>query len=147
MIFIKRKSALKPISGEIVDTENISNKKKNTYSARIIEKLFGVEVIKGDTGTAIKYADGRMECYGLASYENATFTTVGNVYYRALGSVRFPVVFKEAPCVVATCTMGNIGAVELSSITTEMIGGFNVISASAQARTVAVYWQAKGFWK
>lgn len=39
MKFIKRKSALKPITGSIVDTFNIANKTTNTYSARVIDDL------------------------------------------------------------------------------------------------------------
>lgn len=38
MKYIKRKSAVKPITGSIVDTPNIDDKSKNTYSARIIEE-------------------------------------------------------------------------------------------------------------
>lgn len=37
--FIKRKSAVKPITGSIVDTKNIIDKTTNTYSARVIDEL------------------------------------------------------------------------------------------------------------
>ena len=37
MKYIKRKSALKPITGSIVDTTNINDKTKNTYSANVID--------------------------------------------------------------------------------------------------------------
>ena len=39
MIYIKRKSAIQPISGSIVDTTNIENKATNTYSANVIDSL------------------------------------------------------------------------------------------------------------
>ena len=39
MKFIKRKSALKPITGSIVDTFNVNDKTKNTYSANVIDEL------------------------------------------------------------------------------------------------------------
>ena len=39
MKFIKRKSAVKPITGSIVDTTNIDDKSTNTYSANIIDKF------------------------------------------------------------------------------------------------------------
>lgn len=46
--YIKRKSAVKPITGSIVDTTNIDDKSKNTYSAGVIDdkisKAGGVEV-------------------------------------------------------------------------------------------------------
>ena len=38
MKYIKRKSAVKPITGSIVDSTNIDDKTKNTYSAEIIDK-------------------------------------------------------------------------------------------------------------
>lgn len=41
MIYIKRKSAVQPISGSIVDTTNIENKATNTYSANVIDNLIG----------------------------------------------------------------------------------------------------------
>lgn len=39
MIYIKRKSAVQPISGSIVDTFEIDNRTTNTYSARVIDEL------------------------------------------------------------------------------------------------------------
>ena len=39
MKFIKRKSAVKPITGSIVDTTNIDDKTTNTYSANVIDGL------------------------------------------------------------------------------------------------------------
>ena len=41
MKYIKRKAALKPITGSIVDTTNITDKTTNTYSARLIEEQLG----------------------------------------------------------------------------------------------------------
>ena len=38
MKYIKRKSSAKPMFGLIVDTDNISDKTKNTYSARVIDE-------------------------------------------------------------------------------------------------------------
>ena len=37
MKYIKRKSAVKPITGSIVDTTNIADKTSNTYSANVID--------------------------------------------------------------------------------------------------------------
>lgn len=39
MIYIKRKSAVKPINGKIVDSFNVVDKSKNTYSAKVIDEL------------------------------------------------------------------------------------------------------------
>ena len=39
MKYIKRKSAVKPITGNIVDTTNIDDKTTNTYSARVIDEM------------------------------------------------------------------------------------------------------------
>lgn len=39
MRYIKKKSAVKPITGSIVDTTNIDDKTTNTYSARVIDKM------------------------------------------------------------------------------------------------------------
>ena len=38
---IKKVSATKPLTGEIVDTTNITDKSSNTYSARVIDSLVG----------------------------------------------------------------------------------------------------------
>lgn len=40
--YIKRKSAVKPITGSIVDTKNIIDKTTNTYSANVIDTMIAV---------------------------------------------------------------------------------------------------------
>ena len=45
MKFIKRKSAVKPITGSIVDSTNIADKTSNTYSAKIIDEKNKITMI------------------------------------------------------------------------------------------------------
>ena len=154
MIFIKRKSALKPISGEIVDTENISNKKKNTYSARVIDKLTGVETIENENGIAIKYPDGRMECrHFINPTTSLAFTKAyGGVYIPSNTVVwNFPAVFKEPPHVIATAFFqGGIGGINISSKpTTTQVAAYPWYAQSYTwvAGSYGYEFIAKGFWK
>lgn len=85
MKYIKRKSAVKPITGSIVDTINIDDKTTNTYSARVIEEEL-IKTITNENGTAIKFPDGTMICKHKiigASHPNQTLRD--NSYFYAQG--------------------------------------------------------------
>ena len=87
MRYIKRKSAVKPITGSIVDTTNIDDKSKNTYSAGVIDdkisKAGGVEV-----GTIVGWdGEGIPEGYdlkkmGYSTEEQIIGTYLDKTFYR-----------------------------------------------------------------
>ena len=103
---IKRKSAVKVsrIEGSIVDTTNIKDKKKNTYSANVIEKLIednvpDIEVptktsqLINDSGfitSALKYSDFVVQAHSVhanyisAGQSNTFSATITNAGYYPL---------------------------------------------------------------
>ena len=78
MKYIKRKSAVKPMSGLIVDTINIDDKTTNTYSARVID-----EKTDGITGTWIP----ELTCLNenaptiTYTYQRGTYIKTGNMVF------------------------------------------------------------------
>ncbi len=52
--YIQKKSTVQPITGKIVDTLNIEDKTKNTYSARVIDQMIGTG---GGSNISIVYTD------------------------------------------------------------------------------------------
>ena len=150
MKFIKKKSVaqIPEIKGSIVDTTNVEDKIQNTYSARIIDEKTGIETITSGNTSAIKFPDGTMICRGRISYPEATFTQLGGVYYRQLAGVTFPEPFIDIPNPSVVMNMGNVGSITTGAgVTSTAIGGFNVMSANAQARSITVFWTAIGRWK
>lgn len=95
-IYIQRKSAVKNenISGAITDTTNVTNKKTNTYSARVIDMLINIATPVGSgmdyygTEAPLNYmfADGRE----LSRTEYAElFKIIGTTYGAGDGSTTF----------------------------------------------------------
>ena len=62
------------------------------------------EIVDNPYYTAIKYADGRSECYGLIPVTNLSInSTVGSLYYATINSHAFPTgLFIDEPVVNAT---------------------------------------------
>ena len=90
------------ISSETIDNLN-STSSTNPLSANMGKKLndnFGYEVIQGDHGTAIKYNDGRLECYGTVNSTDVNSSTWGPYYYKEK-YITFPNKFIDPPTVVA----------------------------------------------
>ena len=128
----------------------ISASSLNQLQTNVESAINGVvESGSNDNGYWVKYSDGTMECYGTKSYESTAFAATGNVYYRDLSGVTFPVPFKENEIIVPTCSMamGNVGAITPISVSNTGISGFSVLSASSSARGITVYWRAIGKWK
>ena len=107
-----------------------------------------VETITNENGTAIKFSDGTMICRGQKAYSEESFTQSGNVFYRQLNGITFPVAFIDIPTPSVEMIMGNIGSITVGGgVTSTQIYGFYVLSAVAQARGITVYWSAIGKWK
>jgi hypothetical protein len=153
--YIKRKSALKPINGSIVDTTNLENKVANTYSARVIDELTGVETITNENGTAIKYPDGRMECshFVLPTGQGDFTSAYGNVFLSTAGTIvwDYPQEFIAPPHVVATpYFQGGVGGAALSSKPTTTQAGiypWHTKSYTFAEGSYGCEFIAKGYWK
>lgn len=70
--YIQKKSTVQPIAGKIVDTLNIEDKEKNTYSARIISMLLNSISVSGGGGDFTPIGSG-MDFYGQVPPENYMF--------------------------------------------------------------------------
>jgi microcystin-dependent protein len=100
MKYIKRKSAVKlsPITGSIVDTTNITDKKSNTYSARIFEEMLtiatnasmpvgsGIDFFGTTPPENYMFADGR--AISRTEYSEL-FSIIGTTYGTGDGSTTF----------------------------------------------------------
>ena len=70
--YIQKKSTVQPITGKIVDTLNIEDREKNTYSARIISMLLNSISVSGGGGDFTPIGSG-MDFYGQVPPENYMF--------------------------------------------------------------------------
>ena len=122
-----------------------------TVSANInTTTSFNYEVIQNQNGTAIKYNDGRLECYGLVNATDLPNNTWGPFYSKDK-NITFPVEFIEKPTVVANA-YGNSGMYFCglgsdSSLTTT---GCTIRLMSVQTIQATEYWftyRAVGRWK
>lgn len=122
-----------------------------TVSANInTTTSFNYEVIQNQNGTAIKYNDGRLECYGLVNATDLPNNMWGPFYSKDK-NITFPVEFIEKPTVVANA-YGNSGMYFCglgsdSSLTTT---GCTIRLMSVQTIQATEYWftyRAVGRWK
>lgn len=97
-------------------------------------------------GSYVKLADGTMICTGKKTYASTTFAATGAVFYAVSGAAVFPASFLAEPVVTATVEMGNIGAVQVTSVTTSQFTSI-VLSAEPTARTPIVRYVAIGRWR
>lgn len=108
------------------------------------------EIIENENGAAIKYNDGRLECYGTIHDTNLPNNLWGPFYSKDK-NITFPVEFIEKPTVVANA-YGNSGMYFCglgsdSSLTTT---GCTIRLMSVQAIQATEYWftyRAVGRWK
>lgn len=97
-------------------------------------------------GSYVKLADGTMICTGKKTYPSTAFAPTNNVYYAVLSAIVFPAEFLAAPIVTASIEMGNIGAMQVSAITTTQFDSI-VLSDTSTARTPIVRYIAIGRWR
>lgn len=97
-------------------------------------------------GTYIKFPDGTMECYGTKLIPSVSFSSVNAVYYALLPTIAFAATFYNVPIVVSSVEMGNVGATQVSGISTTGFTGV-IISASSATFDVTIRFIAKGRWK
>ena len=82
----------------VADDLNQIKEAVNTNADILNNTLY--EVVEGGHGTAIKYNDGRLECYGTVNSTNVNSGKWGPFYYKEK-YIYFPVDFIEPPTVVA----------------------------------------------
>ena len=91
-----------------------------------------------------KWANNFYECWYKQTFSSATFNASGNVYYRNMSSVTFPVTFSEAPNVYATVEMNNIGSCGITAYS-KTSATASVLSAVSTARAGYVFYYVAGF--
>ena len=107
--YIRRVSKVKndDTKGYIINSTNVTDKEKNTYSANIIDNL--TKTVTNDNGTAIKFPDGTMICTKKVDFYNvAVKTTWGNVFMSdVLELGNFAETFSGAPVTTITPMTGT----------------------------------------
>jgi len=121
------------------------------YLGQLLAKeadLESLQIISGSNanGTYIKFPDGTMECYGTKLIPSVSFSSVNAVYYALLPTIAFAATFYNVPIVVSSVEMGNVGATQVSGISTTDFTGA-IISASSATFDVTIRFIAKGRWR
>lgn len=143
-------NAINEGAGNISDTTNIDDKVTNTYSARIIDELTGIETIENENGTAIKYPDGRMECIISKKVTDMAINSQYGALYIGIYTLNYPVPFIKIP--YANCgtlwygTSASWGTVQSSSIDKVVVRGYDYYSRAIGTETIIRVF-AKGYWK
>lgn len=111
-----------------------------------LNKPIGIRHGANANGTYIKFPDGTMECYGTKLIPSVSFSSANAVYYALLPTIAFAATFYNVPIVVSSVEMGNVGATQVSGISTTGFTGA-IISASSATFDVTIRFIAKGRWK
>lgn len=137
-------------TGKILDTTDVEDKTTNTYSARIIDELTGIETIENENGKAIKYPDGRMECIISKKVTDMAINSQYGALYTGIYTLDYPVPFIKIP--YATCgtlwygTSASWGTVQSSSTDKVVVRGYDYYSRAIGTETLIRVF-AKGYWK
>ena len=111
-----------------------------------------IQSITTESGTAIKFADGTMICYGKIDTGSRNFTEqFGSVYYDNIPyNIVYPMQFIETPIISISQELGgyfggnSIGG--LPTNTKAQVYVYTMRSATLN-RNAIIYWQAIGRWK
>lgn len=149
-------SPTEPTTGEEVWIDNANKKIYTKNDNDVYEEFNNVIVESGsnENGSYVKYADGRMECYGELLYENVAITNSDyGTFYAQLKSKPFPQVFNNNPITVmqidsvvpsyalwlrSTDTGASATATNKLLVTS---------AASCTASKIKIHYHAKGRWK
>lgn len=154
MKYLEKKSIvpMEKATGSISDTLNIEDKITNTYSARIIDELTGIETITNDKGRAVKFPDGTLINFiDKKVYDFAITSAYGSFFVSGAYLLDFPVSFVEnkisAVCGAlawgSSASWGTIFSVGLHSCS---VRGYD-ISSRATGTETRIQVTAFGRWK
>ena len=114
----------------------------------ILNKIKNMEIerIENSNGTAIKYPDGTMICYGRKSISNVEFSPAGAIYYSATQTITYPAQFIETPSTNISCRTSNT-AWAGNIISNNNNCTFNILHSINVTRSVSIEWISIGRWK
>lgn len=107
-----------------------------------------IEKIENDNGTAIKFEDGTMICYGKRTFTVTNNNHLGQLYYGgSLNLGKYPETFIEEPVTNLTIK-GNMAVAEYAYGGVSSIGSIYVFNATSRTnQTEIVNFIAFGKWK
>lgn len=79
MLYIKRKTQVKPTTGTIIDSASIKDKKKNTYSARVIDNKENATKQNLESIMNTKISNSENNIFNLIGLGSTQLTRSGNV--------------------------------------------------------------------
>ena len=137
--------------GSCYETSDTSFNPNNTWGGTWVlvssKDAYVVEEGTSENWTYRKWSDGTSECW--LTYTEPTaqgFSPTGSSFYRVITGLNFPSgSFVATPTVQATMSMGNVGAIEISSANSTTCATA-IMSAVSSARAVTIYLYAKGKW-
>lgn len=124
------------------------NEDGTIYNEKTGNQLVEVEKVTGTNGTALKYSDGTMICYGAITQTINISTSYEGVYFAGINDVSFPVSFISNPIISVTLFQNNaLLSATISSIHTDKFSTYVWKSQSKNNVSVTLHYQAIGRWK
>lgn len=124
------------------------NEDGTIYNDKTGNQLVEVEKVTGTNGTAIKYSDGTMICYGAITQTINISTSYEGAYFAGINDVSFPVSFNSNPTISVTLFQNNtLLSATISSIHTDKFSTYVWKSQSKNNVSVTLHYQAIGRWK
>ena len=112
-----------------------------------VESNNGIETVVNENGTALKFPDGTMICYGSIVETVKITNAYGNSYY-ANTDILFAETFISTPTVTVTINApSNIIIPAMYVVKTFSVGGFIQCAKSVASETITKNYIAIGRWK
>lgn len=157
----KLKNAFVTIDGKEYEVTPAQYQGKTPVSASNLNKMQDnieksingtIETVTTESGTAIKFADGTMICYGKIDTGSRNFTEqFGSVYYDNIPyNIVYPMQFIETPIISISQELGGyLGGNSIGGLPTNTKAQVYVytMKSATLSRNAIIYWQAIGRWK
>lgn len=124
------------------------NEDGTIYNDKTGNQLIEIEKVTGTNGTALKYSDGTMICYGAKTQTINISTSYEGAYFARINDVSFPVSFNSNPTISVTLFQNNaLLSATISNINTNKFSTYVWKSQSKNNVSVTLHYQAIGRWK
>ncbi len=124
------------------------NEDGTIYNDKTGNQLIEVEKVTGTNGTALKYSNGIMICYGTITQTINISSLYEGVYFGGINDVSFPVIFTETPTIaISLIQNSSLLSANISVLNSNKFSTYIWKSQSKSNVSVSLKYVAIGSWK